>query len=363
MILKRKLCSGRDKVPPSIAKEGRKSGVVQKDQNGDWRIISYKQNPPEFWDAHYDTKSDAKKALRGYQASKSFSEKVDKGKDNLNKAALYGGGAYLGKKGYRKFFKYLDKNRTKEKSTENSEKVFKKLLENTEGTNIIVDNKTHGAYLGSQGGVKRRSKLISKLKSEGLSDEEIKEYFLKNPKRSVSGTDTIKMTEKSLKRMNTDDLATLAHELGHSKYGGYADLKKTDKGGKLGRLTHELSDKLGNSKCLRKLPGISAATGVVSGYRGAKQKDETGKESILNKVAPYSVSLASTPLLSSEAAASIKGLKLLKKYGADKATMSKARNSLLLNGSTYLTGALVPIATAKVGREVGKLAYKVNKED
>lgn len=70
MILKRKLYSGRDKVPPSIAKEGRKSGVVQKDQNGDWRIISYKQNPPEFWDAHYDTKSDAKKALRGYQANK-----------------------------------------------------------------------------------------------------------------------------------------------------------------------------------------------------------------------------------------------------------------------------------------------------
>ena len=78
------------------------------------------------------------------------------------------------------------------------------------------------------------------------------------------------MTEKQLKRMNTDDLATLAHELGHSKYGGYADLKKADKGGKLGRLAHELSDKLRNSKCLRKLPGISAATGVVSGYRGAK---------------------------------------------------------------------------------------------
>jgi len=70
ILFRRKIFAGRDIVPPSIAKKGKKDGVVQKDQNGDWRIISFKQNPPEFWDAHYDSKSNAKKALKGYQAQK-----------------------------------------------------------------------------------------------------------------------------------------------------------------------------------------------------------------------------------------------------------------------------------------------------
>ena len=62
--------SDREKVPSDIAKEGKKSGVIQKDKKGYWRIISYKTNPPEFWDAHYDTKDDAEKALDAYHANK-----------------------------------------------------------------------------------------------------------------------------------------------------------------------------------------------------------------------------------------------------------------------------------------------------
>lgn len=62
--------SDREKVPSDIAKEGKKSGVIQKDKNGVWRIISYKTNPPEFWDAHYDTREDAEKALDAYHANK-----------------------------------------------------------------------------------------------------------------------------------------------------------------------------------------------------------------------------------------------------------------------------------------------------
>lgn len=65
-----KMFSSREKVPSDIAKEGKKSGVVQKDKNGDWRIISYKTNPPEFWNAHYNSKEDAEKALSAYHANK-----------------------------------------------------------------------------------------------------------------------------------------------------------------------------------------------------------------------------------------------------------------------------------------------------
>ena len=38
----------REKVPSDIAAEGKKSGVVQKDKNGAWRIISYMTSPPDF---------------------------------------------------------------------------------------------------------------------------------------------------------------------------------------------------------------------------------------------------------------------------------------------------------------------------
>lgn len=67
---KAKQFSDREKVPSDIAKEGKKSGVIQKDKNGKWRIISYKTNPPEFWNAHYDTRKDAEKALDAYHANK-----------------------------------------------------------------------------------------------------------------------------------------------------------------------------------------------------------------------------------------------------------------------------------------------------
>lgn len=65
-----KMFSSREKVPSDIAREGKRSGVVQKDKNGDWRIISYKTNPPEFWNAHYNSKEDAEKALSAYHANK-----------------------------------------------------------------------------------------------------------------------------------------------------------------------------------------------------------------------------------------------------------------------------------------------------
>lgn len=80
---KSKSFSDRDIVPRDIALKGKKEGVVQKDQNGDWRIISYKTNPPEFWDAHYDSKEDAEKALGAYHAQKHYSSYDGISDDNL----------------------------------------------------------------------------------------------------------------------------------------------------------------------------------------------------------------------------------------------------------------------------------------
>lgn len=70
IILRQKNYSGREKVPQAIAEKARKSGVVQKDSNGAWRIISLKTSPAEYWDAHYDTREDAEKALAAYHVNK-----------------------------------------------------------------------------------------------------------------------------------------------------------------------------------------------------------------------------------------------------------------------------------------------------
>ena len=69
MIIKRK-GQNREVVPADIAKKGREEGVVQQDKDGNWRIISYRTNPPTFWTTHYETKEKAEAALRAYQANK-----------------------------------------------------------------------------------------------------------------------------------------------------------------------------------------------------------------------------------------------------------------------------------------------------
>lgn len=66
----------REIVPVDIVKKVKDGGgVIQKDHNGDWRIISMKtktnkSGKPEFWDARYDSKESAQKALGGYFANK-----------------------------------------------------------------------------------------------------------------------------------------------------------------------------------------------------------------------------------------------------------------------------------------------------
>jgi len=66
----------REVVPDDIVKKVKEGdGVIQKDHNGNWRIISMKtktnkSGKPEFWDAKYDSKEAASKALGGYFANK-----------------------------------------------------------------------------------------------------------------------------------------------------------------------------------------------------------------------------------------------------------------------------------------------------
>jgi len=66
----------REVVPADIVKKVKDGGgVIQKDHNGDWRIISMKTKTnksgrPEFWSGHYSSKEDASKALSSYFVNK-----------------------------------------------------------------------------------------------------------------------------------------------------------------------------------------------------------------------------------------------------------------------------------------------------
>lgn len=66
--LKKKVFSGREKVSKELLKEAKKSGVIQKDSNGNWRIISIQAG--EFWDAKYETREKAEAALAAYHANR-----------------------------------------------------------------------------------------------------------------------------------------------------------------------------------------------------------------------------------------------------------------------------------------------------
>ena len=67
---KKKAPGDREIVPSDIAEKGKKEGVIQKDKDGNWRIISYKTDPPTFWPAVYKTREKAASALAGYHSNK-----------------------------------------------------------------------------------------------------------------------------------------------------------------------------------------------------------------------------------------------------------------------------------------------------
>jgi hypothetical protein len=60
--------SDREKVPEHILEKAKTEGVVQKDSKGQWRIVAIKKG--EFWNAVYDSKENAEKALSAYHANK-----------------------------------------------------------------------------------------------------------------------------------------------------------------------------------------------------------------------------------------------------------------------------------------------------
>lgn len=62
----------REAVPKKIVKKAKKSGVVQKDSNGNWRIINMNgpEGHPVYWVPKYKSKESASAALRSFESGR-----------------------------------------------------------------------------------------------------------------------------------------------------------------------------------------------------------------------------------------------------------------------------------------------------
>lgn len=156
-------------------------------------------------------------------------------------------------------------------------------------------------------------------------------------------------------RNHTKDAGSLAHEIGHAYY----DREK--KAGKIGKVAHKAYLKTGGSIGGATIPGLAGiASGIYSGKAKAKREKEGKKEGKISKHSGWAVPVAlSAPMLVSEAAASRKGIKLLKQSGASKKVIKDAKKNLSGAFGTYATQVA---ANAGVGQIAKGIAYKREKK-
>lgn len=62
----------REAVPKKIVKKAKKSGVVQQDSKGNWRVINMNgpEGHPVFWAPKYSSEEKAKNALRAFESGR-----------------------------------------------------------------------------------------------------------------------------------------------------------------------------------------------------------------------------------------------------------------------------------------------------
>ena len=296
--------------------------------------------------------------LRQYTFSKKENKDSEKDKKPSNRKALELGaglGVGIGVSGINRIGKKIGKeillkkgDEIKLPEEENSKlKSALKKQAKDQGTKIVefpdLDNSS-----ATEGGIAGRflRKLLNTKKSKDQYDP-IMEHI---------GTDTI-----ILGKGRNSDADTLAHELGHTQFAHRKRSKNF-----IAKAAHELSglSKLGTSN---KANVLYAASGFKNGLKSAKAKAEGKKEKAWDKIKSVAVpALVSAPLLITEASASGKGLKMLKKAGASKEFMKQSKKALGAFYGTYALQAGGSIASGYAGRllgkAVGKKKYK-NKEE
>lgn len=279
---------------------------------------------------------------------KVFSEtekKIDK--EDVKNIATSGGilaGAYtttkLSKKAGEKIYDKLVNSRN---NSEDAEKVRKLLVQEAKkkGADIRSTNINNSVYTGRSKLARKFTKkyldFIKRLQKKGVPIEEL-DPEMEKIINSI-GKDKVFLGKGSLR-----DVDSLAHELGHRHHSS-----KESKG--IGRLSH--ATRTGSVYAMAATP----IAGFVSGMRSAKKAHEGEEEGIVNKHIAWALPAAtSANVLTAEAAASHKGMKDMKRLGANKATQALAKKRLGAALGTYAMNAAVPAIAMGVGsRQAGKL--------
>ena len=240
------------------------------------------------------------KIIRQVEFSKK-SNKERKPKDGT-KEKLIGGGLVLGGVVGNKVTGKRALNIIAKEDTPEGKKLLENLKKVAEDQGTGVSHSIGGNSLYAP---KSTHKMIQRMKNskiEGLSDaSDMIGDILGKPGKSGDSINSVKRAD------------IFAHELGHSKH------YQGRNGSKVGKVAHKL---MAPSKILTATPiglGVSIANGYSSGKKAAEAEARGEKESTWNKVRAAAVPAAvSTPLLAAEGAASLKGLKELKKAGKNK---------------------------------------------
>lgn len=282
-------------------------------------------------------------------SSKSNKEKENSSKKDLAIAAGLSGGAAATQIGGLSVLKGSDNPEIQKES----EKIAKKLIEKAkkQGTNVHDTSNAGVSHYLKRRQIKNTRRALKKLAPKSEKWAELIEKQTKAPSFGKAGDYVYAPTERA---------ELLAHELGHS-----TQFMKGRGGSKLGKLA---SKAYNPSKILTATP-IGHALSFANGYQSgkiAKRKENKGeKEGTFNKIRTAALPVAAAaPMLTTEADASIQGMKMLKKAGASKALRRHAGKTLLGAGLTYAGLAGLGVGAGYLGRAVGKRAEakKLKKE-
>ncbi len=193
-------------------------------------------------------------------------------------------------------------------------------------------------------------KLYEKAKAQGT--KVVEHPGLKDNAFYHPGRDTVFVGTQEGKLKQAD---VLSHELGHSQY-----YRKGRSGKILGKISHQASmpSRLLSQK--RVAGVLAAANGYSLGRKVAENEGKQTKTDVARRLMPAALV---APVILSEAAASRRGLKMLKAAGASSATMSKARRSLGGALGTYVGEGLVTTAIGEGSYHLGKHSVNKNKNN
>lgn len=247
--------------------------------------------------------------------------------------------------------KYYSKKDKDKSEKDKAKKVGTGLVVGGIGMNTLhsIMSKKHSSDLENKEKYADESKRLSEKLKQDAKDRGVKIHETKVDNRGPF----YNMIDDTVYLNGSKDSASLSHELGHRHY-------TKEKSGKVGNIAHKGYKYTGGALAHMAISPVAAHfAGKASGKSKARKEEAGEKENKVGKAAPIAAPLlVSTPGLVSEAAASRKGLKMLKESGASKEMMKKSNKAL---GHAFGTYAALNAANVGVGLLSKSKAYKKEK--